>query len=298
VRPARDAIGWIHDELGPGARVVRMRPLRGGVASVVHEVTVARGGSTRRVVLRRYEGKGPGHARLIAREAAILEGLAGTAIPAPRVIAVDPRGERAGEPALLMEKLPGRVLLVPADREAWLRELARHLAAIHDLTLLGEAAAEHRDGSAKLDPPAWSTRRDLWARALDVLAAGMPAPTRCRLHGDYQHFNLLWSRGRIEGILDWVGSGDGPFELDVGHCRLNLAVLFSADVAERFRELYEAESGRTCDPRWDLAAMTAYLGEYRWPMFIPMQVAGRAPVDVEGMDARVERLVEAIVVRT
>jgi len=35
MRSWRDAVRWIEDELGPGARVVRARPLRGGVASVV-----------------------------------------------------------------------------------------------------------------------------------------------------------------------------------------------------------------------------------------------------------------------
>lgn len=40
--------------------------------------------------------------------------------------------------------------------------------------------------------------------------------------------------------------------------------------------------------------MLFYLGDDRWPRFIPIQVASRAPVDVDGMDARVEGLVEKI----
>jgi len=287
---------WIEDELGPGARVVRARPLRGGVASFVHDVTLARGESTMHVILRRYAEGMQERGRLVAQEAEILQGLANTGIATPRLLAADPTGERAGEPALLMTKLPGKVLLTPVDMPAWLRQLAVQLCAIHDLPPVGEEFDGRVFGPARREAP-WSARPDLWARAVDVVAAGMPEPSRHRTHGDYQLFNILWSRGRISGVLDWVWSRSGPFEIDVGHCRLNLAVLHSADVAERFREIYEAESGRSCDPRWDLSTMMAYAGDDRWPRFIPIQVAGRAPVDVEGMDARVEELVERILAR-
>src|SRR5262245_18718176 len=130
MRSLRGAVRWIEEALGPGARVVRARLLRGGVASVVHAVTVERGGSTIHVVIRRYAGEAAG---LIPQEAEVLRGLAGGAIPAPRLLAADPRGDRAGEPALLMARLPGRVFLTPADMQAWLRRLALQLCAIHDL---------------------------------------------------------------------------------------------------------------------------------------------------------------------
>lgn len=295
MRPLRQALRWIEAELGPRARVVRARPLRGGVASVVHAVTVARGASRMQVVLRRHDGRTEEHARLVEGEARILRGLERVVtIPAPRLVAADARGTRAGDPALLMTKLAGQVLLAPVDRDDWLRRLAVTLCAIHDLPPVGERFEARVAGAGA---PAWSARRGLWRRALAVLEAGLPEPAPRRTHGDYQHFNILWSRGRIRGVLDWGSSRNGPVELDVGHCRLNLAVLFSPDVAERFREIYEGESGRSCDPRWDLAAMTAYLGDHRWPDFIPLQVAGRAAVDVKGMDDRVERLVEKILAR-
>ena len=54
---------------------------------------------------------------------------------------------------------------------------------------------------------------------------------------------------------------------------------------------YEAETGRAIDPWWDLYAVTAYSDE--WRRFIPIQVAGRAPVDTAGMTSRVEDLPEA-----
>ena len=81
----------------------------------------------------------------------------------------------------------------------------------------------------------------------------------------------------------------------MGHCRLNLAVLFGADAAERFRLAYEAETGHRLDPWWDLHANASY--DDRWMEFIPIQVAGRIPVDTVGMTGRVEDLLRATLAR-
>jgi hypothetical protein len=91
----------------------------------------------------------------------------------------------------------------------------------------------------------------------------------------------------------WLATGRADF--DAGHCRLNLAVLFGADWAERLRLAYEAEAGGAIDPWWDLYAVTAYSDD--WRRFIPVQVAGRAPVDTAGMTSRVEDLLEAMLGR-
>ena len=107
-------------------------------------------------------------------------------------------------------------------------------------------------------------------------------------HGDYQHFNVLWSRGRLSALVDWSQAGIASPDLDVGHCRLNLAVLYSPEIAERFRRVYESEAGRQVEPWWDIHQLLAYGDD--WQTFIPVQVAGRAPVDVRGMTGRVEKL--------
>jgi aminoglycoside phosphotransferase (APT) family kinase protein len=114
-------------------------------------------------------------------------------------------------------------------------------------------------------------------------------------HSDYQHFNMLWSGGRMTGVVDWVYAGPGHPHGDVAHCRLNLAILFSIEVAERFREIYEAESGNRVDPVRDLRGLIQY--DQGWKKFIPMQVAGRTAVDAAGMDDRIEGLMERIVAR-
>ena len=76
---------------------------------------------------------------------------------------------------------------------------------------------------------------------------------------------------------------------------MNLAILFSAELADRFRRAYESFAGRTLDPWWDVDALLMY-GE-SWKRFIPKQVAGRIRVDIDGMDARVEETLAGAVSR-
>jgi aminoglycoside phosphotransferase (APT) family kinase protein len=115
------------------------------------------------------------------------------------------------------------------------------------------------------------------------------------VHGDYQHFNVLWVRERLTGVVDWVSAGRGAADYDVGHAELNLAVLFGADWARRFREAYEAETGRRVHPALEAYALLAY--DAGWSSFIPIQVGRRAVVDVAGMHGRVEDLITDVLQR-
>ena len=146
-----------------------------------------------------------------------------------------------------MTRLPGRVHLMPSDRERWLRQMAQMLARIHDLRIDAKPFKSWLDRS-RLAPLPDASRPEIWREAVVRVAEERPPTHTCFIHSDYQHFNLLWSRERLTGVLDWAGAYLGPPEIDVGHCRLNLTVLFFPDVAERFREMYEAEAGRKVDP--------------------------------------------------
>ena len=270
-------------------RVVSSRRLTGGITAAVHRLTVEHVPSGRRqsVVLRQYE-----QCDAVPRETSMLRQAADAGLPAPRPLAASPAGtEAGGYPSVLLEYLPGRVDLSPADPSRWLHQMADSAARIHDAAV---AAAPPFD--ICLDPerftvPSASSRPELWRTLAQVLSA--PESTRDVrfIHGDFQHFNMLWSRGRLTGVVDWGSAASGPPDIDAGHCRLNLAVLFGADWAERFRLAYEARAGRRVDPWWDLFAIASYHDSWQW--FIPVQVDGRAQVDVAGMTGRVEELVQA-----
>ena len=52
--------------------------------------------------------------------------------------------------------------------------------------------------------------------------------------------------GRLTGVVDWPHAAVGSRGSDVGHCRLNLAVLFDAETADDYLARYE----RAADARW------------------------------------------------
>ena len=296
-RKRPESVTWVEQTLGRDARVVATRLLTGGLTSLVHELTVVRNGRRSRYVLRSWAPANEHKdwiLRAVAAEAAILTALERSDVPAPRLIA-STGDVAAGGPALLMTRVPGRVFLMPRDREHWLRQMAQMLARIHELEATGRRFESWLDAGT-LTPPADASRADMWREAFALVAEPREATRPCFIHRDYQHFNLLWSRERLTGVVDWAGAGVGPPDVDVGHCRLNLTLLFSSSVAERFRELYEAESGRTVDPYWDVHALLSYGPD--WKNFLPLQIDGRAPLELEGMTRRMEEVLTLALRRT
>ena len=270
---------------------MKCQRLTGGLTSIVHGLTVEQNGRRDRYVLRWWMAGTEWEQwirRAVALETAVLAKLERSDIPAPRLIGS--RDDAApGGPAVLMTRLRGKVHLMPRDREEWLRQMAQMLTRIHALRIDAHPFESWLD-RGQLTPPPDASRPELWTEAI-ALVAGERATTRaCFLHRDYQHFNLLWARERLTGVVDWIEACVGPPEIDVGHCRLNLAVLFSADMADRFREIYQAESGRSLDPWWDVHALLSYGPS--WKEFLPIQIDGRALLDVGGMTRRMEDVLD------
>jgi aminoglycoside phosphotransferase (APT) family kinase protein len=282
-----DALSWIHAVTG--RRVVATRSLKGGLTSDVDAVTLDNGAS---LVLRRYPKGGKDAAAQTTHEASVLERIARSGIPAPRLVASKPDGD---VPMLLMTRVPGRVWLTPRDQRDWVGQIARALAAIHEVPISAPPPDPRDRIPHHVEIPHWTKRPELWQRAGAVLAEPPEPYVPVFLHDDYQHFNMIWSGRRLAGVVDWCYSGPGHPDYDAAHCRLNLAILFSIEVAEHFREAYEAEKGRSLDPWWDLRGLLAY--DQGWKEFIPLQVAGRAKVDGAGMDDRIEGLMERILSR-
>ena len=296
-RQRLESLTWVERTLGRGARVVATRRLTGGLTSLVHELTVVRNGRRSRLVLRSWAPDSEHKSwilRNVAAEAAVITALERSDVPAPRLVA-STADTAAGGPAVLMTRVPGRVCLMPRDREQWLRQMAEMLARIHALEATGAGFESWLD-AGKLTSPADASRADIWREAFALVAEQREATNLCFIHRDYQHFNLLWSRERLTGVVDWSGACVGPPDVDVGHCRLNLTLLFSEHVAERFRELYEAESGRAVDPYWDVHALLSYGPD--WKDFLPLQIDGRAPLEAEGMTHRMEEVLTLALRRT
>ena len=287
-----EALAWIRRNVGPGTQVVAERRLTGGIATVAHAVQVEQRGRRRWLVVRRFVDRDDLRPDAVALEARILEALEATDIPAPVVVASDPSGADAGVPALLMEKLPGRIELRPARVPEYAEQMGRMLARIHQ----GPDIDAPPEGiwTWRAKEPSWRHDAVLWKEVADVLARRPETPTRF-IHGDFQHFNLLWSSGRLRGVVDWSLALRGQTGRDVGHCRLNLACLHGPEIAERVRHVYEAEMGEPLDPWWDLFALNAW--NAGWRQSLPKQVGRRIRPDWDGMTERVEALVRLVLRR-
>jgi aminoglycoside phosphotransferase (APT) family kinase protein len=242
--------------MGPGARIVSVRRLRGGSSSAVHALDVETARGRHRLVLRRFTLPAWQEPEGAEREARILDVLKGSGVPAPELIAIDANAEACDVPALLMTRLPGRLDLRPRDMGAWLARLAGPLPAIHSLAVPAGRIPPYQPyyDPSLLTPPSWTAQRDAWRQVVDLLAGPRPASADVFVHRDYHPANILWSRGRISGIVDWTDASIGPAEVDVAHCRLDLACLFGVASADEFLEAHQTLLGRSAaawHPCWD-----------------------------------------------
>lgn len=188
------------------------------------------------------------------QEGRLFEALAGSGLPVPEALIVDPDGARLGGPGLLMSYLEG------ANTLTWERMSERAGQGVREHALATLVALHELD-----PPPGWpeaetpethlarelaGTRRlaeDAGAQAppglrpaLDLLAAAPPAPSGppAIVHGDYRPANLMAAGGRVTGILDWemATSGDPACDFGVSTMREWGTWFPDEDLLSRYRE--------------------------------------------------------------
>lgn len=262
----------------------------GGIVGQVHRLTLQRHGNRRLVVLKHFPPCDPRGPTEVRNEAQMLEQVSIAELPAPHLLAMSAGVNDDGTAAILMSRAPGRVELQPQAPADWLEQIAHQAVAIHQAGINSPEFRPWIDPD-KMAVPASATRPALWEQMHTALTGDAPATARSFIHRDFQHFNLLWSRGRLTSVVDWASACIGSPAVDVGHCMLNLTVLFDLGWAHKLRRLYETMAGTALDPWWELHAIASYGDD--WPAFIPVQVAGRASVDTAGMTARVEQLIDS-----
>jgi aminoglycoside phosphotransferase (APT) family kinase protein len=263
-RPPAVTLAWAAAAFGPGSRVVSVRPLPSAwLANHALEVADATG-AVHRLVLRRWARPGWDEEDsdfTAAREAAILELLAPTPVPAPAVVAADPDATVCDVPALLLTMLPGGPPDLGGDPGPLVEGVAAALPPIHAVAVpsTGQGtwvAPGYRRfyDPRTLAPPAWSARPGLWRRAFEVAAGPPPDERACLVHRDYHPGNTLWAGGRLVGVVDWIGGSWGPPSVDLGHMRVNLAAELGLAVADRFLAAHRALTGFDHHPWWDVAS--------------------------------------------
>jgi aminoglycoside phosphotransferase (APT) family kinase protein len=181
----------------------------------------------------------------VRRETLACRLLAGSGLPVPRVIAADLDGSLAGGAANLVTWLPGAVRLDPLSPAA-IEALASLAVSVHRRPVADgqrPPVFSYR-GPAEPAVPDWTTRPELWQRAIDLRAAGAPATPFGLLHRDFHLGNILWQGDTVSGLVDWAETSWGPADLDVAHLCSDVAMLHATAGANAFREAYQRHGGR------------------------------------------------------
>ena len=217
-------------------------------------------------------------AHAVDREYRVMQALAATAVPVPRMVLYHPGREVVGTPFYLMERLPGRVFaesalpgMSPAERRAIYLAMAEAMAALHKVDWAAIGLSDYgRQGGyfsrqiarwtrqwemSKTRPNPQVDRLTLWLRD------HLPDEAETAIsHGDFRLGNLMFhpTGPTVVGILDWELSTLGHPLADVAfNCMawrtlpqeyggirgLDLAALGIPSEAEYLRHYYRA-SGR------------------------------------------------------
>ena len=202
-------------------------------------------GDELRLVLRREPARGPLEPYDVAREAAVLRGLAGTGVPVPAVLGLCADRDVAERPFSVLEYVAGEV---PDYRTitalpAWKDEGGRAHLADEFVRVLAELQRVD-PARAGLDGPSPASERERLHGAIAAMVAiaarrtdgWVPHPIFghaaqwCRehapdgptsdmvvVHGDYKVGNFIWRDERIVALLDWEGAALGDPLQDLGY---------------------------------------------------------------------------------
>lgn len=261
----RRALDWVIAAVRPGTEVAGAKLLQGGVSSVMHAVTLRSGEERLEVVLRRITDRDwlREEPDVVRHEADSLRVAAALGVETPQLLAFDETGDACGAPAVAMTRLAGAVVLQPEDMEQWLGGLAEALARVHGAP---QPAPGHRwryrayEEPAAQRTPAWSAVPEAWAAGIAAVQGPRPAFEPRFIHRDYHPANVLWQDGKVSGVVDWVNGCLGPVGADIGHCRINLALLHGIEAADRFLTLYRKHAAAAgtplaYDPHWDIQSL-------------------------------------------
>ncbi|MEV2260437.1 aminoglycoside phosphotransferase family protein [Streptomyces anulatus] len=306
VRPL--TLVWVRRHLEAGERIVRAEALHGGITAEMRRLIIrTRDGGTRDLVLRSYVD--PFHLENaeagLMGEARALTSLAGTGLPAPSLVAVDPTAAQCEYPSLLMTRLAGRTVLDDGGVEARVRLLARQLVAIHAVCPAERPREYTTLTTADTVVVPQGADEAVWAAAIEVIRRPAPPYEGRFLHRDFQPGNVLFGvsssnpeGARITGVVDWAGASWGPADLDVAHCSVNLSLLHGPAWGLRFAEAYEEAGGVLAESvserlYWRVRDALAASEEVR-SVSQPWREAGRAELTTRAVEERLDAYVTAL----
>jgi aminoglycoside phosphotransferase (APT) family kinase protein len=256
-----DAFAALAERVAPGARLVDVSRMTGGVSAHVHAMEIELGdGERQRFVVRRHGAAQwkPGDVEVTEREFALLKALHAGRLPVPEPLLLDALGAVFGAPCFVMSYVEGTTEIADEAVDRCVETMADALAHLHDLPTGGLPALP-----ALLDPQpeiydyvpdtaTWQPVRSL----LDGMPTAWQGPSAL-LHGDFWPGNLLWRDGALVAILDWEDASLGDPLSDLAGCRIEMLWKYGRGARDRFTARYAGI--RDVDP-WRLALWDLFVG--------------------------------------
>lgn len=218
--------------------VKNLRVMEDGHAGLTFGFELAsENGSSRGYILKKApEGVPRSGSTDIFRQVALLRVLHRSDFPAPDVPWADKGEEHLGTPFIIMERLPGRSVMVldplPSvvaqfrDLATMWTETARFMGKLHVFDWQHDLAhwQQHTDLGVELERWTRLLRHmqdqeiaELAQRLARLLAHYIPTESVIGLvHGDLQPGNVLFEDGAAQGLIDWDLAAIGPIGMDVG----------------------------------------------------------------------------------
>ena len=254
----------VAERLFPGARLLSVRRLTGGVSADVHALELDCADGRRRTVVVRQHGSAqwkPRIEQVAAMEYELLKVLYSAGLPVPEPLLLDTSDQLSAAPCLVMAFVEGTTDVPAGQLNACLEVMAATLSHLHNLPIEDLPALPSR-----LDPipeiveylpdfPESRALRRYLSRDADSTYQDEPV----LLHGDFWPGNLLWRDGELVAILDWEDAALGDPLSDVAGCRIELLWKYGAEAMSYFTQLYMKD--RSVDARrlalWEVCAGSA-----------------------------------------
>ncbi len=226
----------------PGASIVGVSPLVGGVSALVVRLDLDDGGARRPVVFRQHSDQvQKNHTPTVAaKEFAVLEHLsrAGLAVPTPLATSTSETGQG---PWLLLEWIEGSTELTPSSVDAGLDLMVDFLHQLQGVAL----PATSLPGIEPIEDPAealgpYLPDDEIGRTLVELLVAGIErSPNRpVLLHGDYWPGNFLFHEGHLVAVIDWEDAAIGDPLVDLATARVELLCTYGPATVDRFTQRY------------------------------------------------------------
>lgn len=263
----------IVEQVVPGARLLEVTPLEGGVAAQVYRLGLAGAdGATRHILVRIHgeydRGVNPDIAR---QEFTLLQRLyeAGLIVPRPFKV-IDDLFE---VPALVVEYIDGATDFEPAHGDRVARAVADFMVRLHGLPVAsfeGLGTATEQAGEL-IEHEATAPNEDFLESEIRRVLRGssqpLPGNPAVLTHSDLWPGNLIWREGALVGVIDWEDAVIGDPLVDLANSRLEFWVFYGPGAMRELTETYcgQVDIAIAGLVWWDLiAALRVAMGIPQW----------------------------------